>query len=157
MLSLPTTLHLVGWPLLVVPLTLGACRNIDSGVKLHATDALGHDLRNRTTVGVTLPAGCSTVAASLPAGKNGFTLTYLEPSTNATGSPLTNLLLTSIYIGTPNGQSQVTRIWTNDSRGGGTVTIQNVVPPAPEFRLCVTATNLAGQESPPAPPTQPKP
>jgi hypothetical protein len=153
----PTTVHL-RWPILAVALALGACGIMDSGVKLHATNALGQELRNRTTLGATLPAGCSTVTASLPAGqKNGFTITYLEPSTNATGSPLNNLLLTSIYIGTAKGQTQVIRIWTNDPRGGGTVTIRDVVPPAPEFRLCVTATNLAGQESPPAPPTQPNP
>ena len=157
MVSSSITIHLIRGSLITVVLALGACGSMDSGVKLLATNALGQELRNKTTVGATLPAGCSTVTASLPAGKTGFTLTYLEPSTNATGSPLTNLLLTSIYIGTANSQTQVTRIWTNDPRGGGTITIHNVVPPAPEVRICITATNLAGQESLPAQPTQPKP
>jgi hypothetical protein len=79
MLSPATTFHLVGWPLLVVPLTLGASGSMDSGVKLHATDALGQELRNRTTLGATLPAGCSTVTASLPAGKNGSPSRILNP------------------------------------------------------------------------------
>jgi len=152
----PTTLH-IGWPILAVAVTLGACGSMDPGSKVLATNALGEKLRSKTTVGATLPAGCPTITASVPAGQNGVTVTYREPSTNATGSPLTNLLLTSIYLGAPNGQTHAIRILTNDPRGGATVTVRNVLPPAPEVRLCVTATNLAGQESPSAPPTQPKP
>lgn len=154
--SSPTTFPLVTWPLLVVALTLGACGSLDPGRKYLVTNALGEKLRNKTTVWATLPAGCPTVTLSLPAGQQGLTVTYREPSTNATGSPLTNLLLTSLYLGAPNGQAQAIRIWANDPRGGATVTIRNIVPPAPEVKLCITATNLAGQESPPSPPTQPK-
>jgi hypothetical protein len=157
MLSSPTTLHLVRWPLLAVALTLGACGSMDPGAKHLATNALGEKLRSKTTVGAILPAGCPTVTVSLPTGQNGLIVTYSEPSTNATGSPLTNLLFTTIYIGASNGQTQAIRIWTNDPRGGATVTIRNIVPPAPEVRLCVTATNVAGQESPPAPLTELKP
>ena len=152
----PTTLHR-GWPLFAVTLTLVGCGSMDPGGKVLATSASGEKLRSKTTVGATLPAGCPAVTASVPAGQNGLTITYREPSTNATGSPLTNLLLTSIYIGVPNGQTHAIRIWTNDPRGGAIVTVRNVLPSAPEVRLCVTATNLAGQESPPAPPAQPKP
>ena len=146
--------HFATWLLLAAGMALTAC---ETGQLLLEKNAQGDELRKETTIGVTLPAGCPTVTVSLPAGQNGLTVTYREPSTNGTGSPLTNLLYTTIYIGMPNGQTQAIRIWTNDPRGGATVTIRNVVPPAPEVRLCVTATNWARQESPPAPPIPPKP
>lgn len=156
MLSTPTILHRVKWPLLAVALALGAYGIMASGGKLLAENAAGEELRNHTTVGETLPSGCPTVTVSLQARQNAFTVTYREPSTTATGDPLTNLSHTTVYLGTSNGQTQAIRIWTKDPRGGGTVTIRNVVPPAPEVRLCVTATNLAQQEGLSTPPAQRK-
>lgn len=152
----PIIVHLIKWPLLTMALSLAACGSIGPGVTYLATNGTGEILRTKTTVGVTVPAGCPTTPASLPTGPNGFTITYREPTTNATGSPLTNLLLTSIYLSSPKGQTQVIRIWTNDPRGGGTVTIRNIIPPVPELRVCVTATNIAGQESAPVSQPQPK-
>ena len=155
MQTFPITAPLMTWPLLALTVALAACGSIDPGTTYLATNRTGEKLRTKTIVGATVPAGCPTTPASLPTGPNGFTITYREPSTNATGSPLTNLLLTSIYLSSPKGQTQVIRIWTNDPRGGGTVIIRNIIPPAPELRVCVTATNIAGQESSPV--SQPLP
>ncbi|MEO5956034.1 MAG: hypothetical protein ABIR36_10145 [Nitrospiraceae bacterium] len=151
----PTTVHLIQWPLLAMALALAACGVLNPGVKYLATNGTGEKLQTKTTVGAEVPAACTTTTVSVPVGPNGFTVTYREPSTNVTGAPLTNLLLTSIYLSSPKGQTQVIRTWAKDPRGGGTVTIRNIVPPDPEVRVCVTATNIAGQESPPV--SQPLP
>ena len=152
----PTIVHLIKWPLFTMAASLVACGSIGPGVTYLATNGTGEKLRTKTIIGATVPTGCPTTPASLPTGPNGFTITYREPSTNATGSPLTNLLLTSIYISSPKVQTQVIRIWANDPRGGETVTIRNIIPAAPQVRICVTATNIAGQESAPVSQPQPK-
>lgn len=152
----PTIVHLIKWPLLTMALSLAACGSISPVVTYLATNGTGEILRTRTTVGATAPAGCPTTTVSIPTSPNGLTVSYREPATNATGSPLTNLLLTSVYLSSPTGQTQVIRIWTNNPRGGGTVTIRNIIPAAPQVRICVTATNIAGQESAPVSQPQPK-
>ena len=152
----PTIVHLIKWPLLTVALSLAACGSIGPGVTYLATNGNGEKLRTKTTVGAEVPAACTTTTVSVPVGPSGFTVTYHEPSANAAGSPLTNLLLTSIYLDSPKGQTQVIQVWAKDPRGGGTVTIRNIIPPAPGIRICVTATNITGQESPPLTLPQPK-
>lgn len=152
----PTIVQRMTWPLLAMALALAACGVLAPGVKYQATNEAGENLQTKTTVAAEVPAACTTASVPIPVGPNGFTVTYREPSTNVTGAPLTNLLLTSIYLNAPKGQTQVIRVWAKDPRGGGTVTVRNIVPPAPEVRVCVTATNMAGQESPPITKSQTK-
>ncbi|MDP1768480.1 MAG: hypothetical protein Q8L74_06705 [Nitrospirota bacterium] len=152
----PTIVHLIKWPLLTVALSLAACGSISPGVTYLATNGTGEKLRTKTTVGTTAPDGCPTTTVSVPTSPNGLTVSYREPSTNAVGTLLTNLLLTSVYISSPHSQTQVIRIWTNDPRGGGTVTIRNIIPAAPQVSICVTSTNIAGHESAPVSQPQPK-
>ena len=142
-------------PLLAMALALAACSALTPGIQYPATNGAGESLQTKTTVAVEAPAACTTSSAPVPVGPKGVTITYREPITNVKGAPLTNLLLTSIYLNAPKGQTQVIRVWAKDPKGGGTVIVRNIVPSSPEVRVCVTATNLAGQESPPI--TQPQP
>ena len=142
-------------PLLAMTLSLAACSVLAPGVQYLATNGTGESLQTKTSTATEVPANCTTASAPVPVGSNGFTVTYREPITNVKGAPLTNLLLTSIYLNAPKGQTQVIRVWAKDPKGGGTVIVRNIVPSSPEVRVCVTATNLAGQESPPI--TQPQP
>lgn len=151
----PTIVHLIKWPLLTMALSLAACGSIGPGATYLATNGTGENLQTKTTIAAEVPAACTTASVPVPVSPKGFTVTYREPSSNVTGAPLTNLLLTSIYLNVPKGQTQVIRVWAKDPRGGGIVTVRNIVPSAPQVRICVTATNLAGQESPPV--TQPQP
>lgn len=152
----PTTVHLMKWPLLAMALSMAACGVLAPGVQYLATNGTGENLQTKTTTAAEVPAACTTASVPIPVGPKGFSVTYREPSTNVTGAPLTDLLLTSIYLNVPKGQTQVIRVWAKDPRGGGTVTVRNIAPSAPEVRVCVTATNLAGQESHTATPSQPK-
>ena len=146
--------HSATWLLLAAGMALTAC---ETGQMLLEKNAQGDELRKETTVGVPLPPGCPTLTTSLPAGKTGLTVSYQEPTTSQNGAPLANLAYTTIYLSWPKAQTKAIRVWTNDAHGGALVTIRNVSAPSPEFGICVTATNWARQESPPAPPTQPKP
>ena len=152
----PTIVHLLKWPPLTMALLLAACGSIGPGITYLATNGTGKILRTETTVGITAPDGCPTTTVSVPTSPNGLTISYREPSANVAGTLLRNLLLTSVYISSPHSQTQVIRIWTNDPRGGGAVTIRNIIPAAPQVRICVTATNIAGYESAPVSQPQPK-
>lgn len=137
------------WLLLLAGFAFAACGTI-VGPRVLVNDAQGDELRKETYPDVTLPPGCATSTTSIPAGKKSVTVSYQEPMTDHTGPPL-QLLFTTIYLSLPGGQqSRAIRVWTNYARGGAMVTIKNVVPPAQEFALCVTATNWAWKESPPA-------
>lgn len=135
--------------LLIAGLTLSACQTVGVGwAKVLVKDAQSDELKKETTtLGVTLPPGCTTITTSTPAGKKLLTVSYQEPTIDHGNGPLA---FTTIYLSSPGGQAQVIRVWTNDARGGATVTIKNVAAPAQEFAICVTATNWARQESPPA-------
>ena len=146
--------HFSTWLLLAAGMALTAC---ETGPMLLEKNARGDELRKETTVGVLLPLGCPTFTTSLPAGQSDLTVSYQEPSTNQAGSPLADLAYTTIYLSWPKAQTKDNRIWTNDEHGGARVTIHDVPAPDQELGLCVTATNWARQESPPAPPPQPKP
>ena len=137
------------WLLLVAGLTLAACAT--GGPKGLVKDAQGDELRKETTLGVTLPPGCPPITTSIPAEKKKLTVSYQEPTLDHGGI---FLAFTTIYLSSPRGQAQAIRVWTNDAHGGAIVTIKNIAVPAQEFALCVTATNWAGQESPPALPTR---
>jgi hypothetical protein len=140
--------------LLAATMTLAAC---ETGQRLLEKNAQSDELRKETTVGVPLPPGCPTLTTSLPAGKAIFTVSYQEPTTNQNGAPLTDLGYTTIYLSSPKAQTKALRIWTNNAHGGALVTISNIPVPAQELGLCVTATNWAQKESPPALPTQSTP
>ena len=138
------------WLLLLAGFALGACgTGRTGGPRVLVKDAQGDELRKETTLGATMPPGCATSTTSIPAGKKSLTVSYQEPTTDHSGPPL-QLLFTTVYLSSPGGQAQAIRVWTNDARGGAMVTIKNIAPPAQEFALCVTATNWAWQESPPA-------
>lgn len=136
------------WLLLLAGFALAACETT-GGPRVLVKDAQGDELRKETTLGATLPPGCTSNTTSVPAGKKSLTVSYQEPTTDHKGPPL-QLLFTTVYLSSPGGKAQATRVWTNDAHGGAMVTIKNVAPPAQEFTLCVTATNWARQESPPA-------
>jgi hypothetical protein len=146
-----TTRPFSKWLLLLAGFALVACET--GRPRGLVKNAQSDELRKETTLGVTLPPECTTITTSLPTGKNNLTVSYQEPSTDQSGAPLKELAFTTIYLSWPGGQAQAIRVWTNDPHGGAIVTIQNVAAPAQEFALCVTATNWARKESPPALPT----
>jgi hypothetical protein len=146
--------HLTTYLLLAATMALAAC---ETGQMLLEKNAQGEELRKETTVDVPLPPGCPTLTTSLTAGKTTLTVSYQEPTTNQSGALLTDLAYTTIYLSSRNAQTQAIRIWTNEAHGGALVAIRDIPVPAQELVLCVTATNWARKESPPAPPTQPKP
>jgi len=146
--------HYAPWLLLAATMALTAC---EMGQMLLEKNAQGDELQKETTIGVPLPPGCPTFTTSLPAGQSGLTVSYQEPTTSQAGDLLANLAHTTIYLSWPNAQTKAIRIWTNDAHGGALVTVRDIPVPAQELGLCVTATNWARQESPPAPPPQPKP
>jgi hypothetical protein len=140
--------------LLAATMALAAC---ETGQMLLEKNAQGDELRKETTVDVPLPPGCPTLTTSPTAEKTTLTVSYQEPTTNQSGALLTDLAYTTIYLSSRNAQTKAIRIWTNDAHGGALVAIRDIPVPAQELGLCVTATNWARKESPPAPPTQPKP
>jgi hypothetical protein len=152
--AIDTNKHFAACLLLAAMMALAAC---ETGPMLLEKNAQGDELRKETTVGVPLPTGCPTFTTSLPAGKTTLTVSYQEPTTNQTGALLTDLAYTTIYLSSPQAQTKAIRIWTNDAHGGGLVAIRDIPVYGQELGLCVTATNLARKESPPALPTQPKP
>ena len=141
------------WLLLLAGFALAACGTGGTvGPRVLVKNAQGDELRKETYPNVALPPGC-TKSFSIPTWKNGLTVSYQEPTSEHSGPPL-QLLFTTIYLSLPGGQqSRAIHVWTNDARGGAMVTINNLAPPAQEFALCVTATNWARKESPPALPT----
>jgi hypothetical protein len=143
-----TARHVSRWLLLLAGLALAACET--TGGRGLVKDARGDELRKETTLGVTLPPGCTTSTTSIPDGKKNLTVSYKEPAAEQNGAPLKELAYTTIYLSSPKGPAQAIRVWTNDAHGGAFVTITNVDAPAQEFVLCVTATNWAKMESPPA-------
>jgi hypothetical protein len=136
------------WLLLLTGLALAACETTGSGGLVK--NAQSDELRNETTLGVTLPPGCATITTSIPAGKKNVTVSYREPTMDQNGAAPQRLAYTTVYLSSPKGQAQAIRVWTNNPQGGALVTINNVAPPAQEFVLCVTATNWARKESAPA-------
>ena len=152
--TIDTNKHFAACLLLAAMMALAAC---ETGPMLLEKNAQGDELRKETTVGVPLPPGCLAFTTSLPAGKTTLTVSYQEPTTNQTGALLTDLAYTTIYLSSPQAQTKAIRIWTNDAHGGGLVAIRDIPVPAQELGLCVTATNRARKESPPALPTQRKP
>jgi hypothetical protein len=146
--------HFTTCLLLAATMALAAC---ETGQRLLQKNAQGEELRKETTVEVPLPPGCPTLTTSLPSGKATLTVSYQEPTTNQNGAPLTDLGYTTIYLSSPKAQTKALRIWTNDAHGGALVTISDIPIPAQELGLCVTATNWARKESPPALPTQSTP
>jgi hypothetical protein len=148
------------WLFVAAGLTLAACETLSSNVlETHALqkNALSSELRNETTLVATLPAGCLPVTTTLPTGKTEITVSYREPTTDQNGVPLSELGYTTIYVTSAKGPAQAIRVWTNDAHGGAHVTIEDVPVPAQEVGICVTATNWARKESPPALPTKTKP
>jgi hypothetical protein len=141
--------------LLAAGMALMGCETVSSRVL--EKNAQGDELRKETAVSVSLPLGCPTLTTSLPPGKSYVTVSYQEPTTNQNGIPLKELAYTTIYLSAPEAQTKFIRVWTNDAHGGAQVTISDIPVPAQGLGLCVTATNWARQESPPAPPPQPKP
>ena len=147
--------------LLAATMALTACipgqMSFGAGQRHLEKNAQSEELRNETTVGVPLPPSCPTHTMLLPAGQTHLTVTYQEPNVDENNVPLKELAYTTIYLSAPHSTTQAIRIWTNHPHGGALVTIHKVLPPAREFKSCVTATNWARQESEPAPPTQPTP
>ena len=151
--------HFATGILLATTMALTACETGQTllGQMLLEKDAQDDELRKETTTGVSLPPGCPTHTVSLQAGRTHFTVSYQEPTTDQNNVPLKDLAYTTIYLSSPKSTAQAIRVWTNDSHGGALVTIHNILAPAQELGVCVTATNFDRKESGPAPPTQPKP
>ena len=140
--------------LLTATMALAGC---GTGQALLGKNAQSDELRKETTVGVPLPPGCPTHTRALPAGQTHLTVSYQEPTVDEHNVLLKDLAYTTIYVSAPHRTAQAIRVWTDNPQGGAPVTVLNVLAPAQEVGLCVTATNWARQESGPAPPTPPKP
>ena len=140
--------------LLTATMALAGC---GTGQALLGKNAQSDELRKETTVGVPLPPGCPTHTRALPAGQTHLTVSYQEPTVDEHNVLLKDLAYTTIYVSAPHRTAQAIRVWTDNPQGGAPVTVLNVLAPAQEVGLCVTATNWARQESEPAPPTPPKP
>lgn len=134
----------------ILPLVLYQLVGCETGPEVLEKSAQDEELRKETTVGVPLPSGCPTMTVTLSPGKTSMTVSYHEPTTDSKGAPLKDLAYTTLYVSSSKGPVQAIRVWTNDSQGGALVTIQDVVAPAQEVGLCVTATNWARKESGPA-------
>lgn len=102
-------------------------------------------------MGAPLPPGCATHTRAPSAEQAHLTVSYQEPTVDENNVSLKDLAYTTIYVSALHSAAQAIRIWTNNPQGGAPVRIHNVPAPAQELRLCVTATNWAGQESEPAP------
>ncbi len=139
---------LVRWVLCATGLLLAAC---STGPRLIEKDAQSDEIRKATTLSATLPAGCPTLRATIPAGNKDVTVSYDEPTTIESGIPLTDLAYTTVYLSTSDGRVQSIKILTVNPRGGAHVKLTHVVTPAGEFGLCATATNRYSKESSPTP------
>lgn len=103
----------------------------------------------------TAPRSCPpTVQITLKDASAPFLLEYDEPANQLNGAPLQALSHTTIYLDDGHGAREFTKHSATSLRGGGHVRRQVSLPhgtSAPvTLRICVTATNTAG-EGPPTP------
>jgi hypothetical protein len=142
-----------GWSAIGVGIILAACETGPAGLgssKLIQKSAQSEELKKETLSGVSLPQGCPSVKTTLQPDKKSMTVSYQEPAADQGGAPLKDLAYTTLYLSFSRGENKAIRVWTNDARGGATVTIRDIAVPSQEVGLCVTATNWARKESPPA-------
>ena len=97
------------------------------------------------------PPPCLTTArTTVTDKKQSITIAYTEPTTQADGSPLTNLAKTSIYRNHGNGFIRTKEIPATNPKGGGQISETVFIAVGPgetiETTICVTATNSLGQE-----------
>jgi len=88
--------------------------------------------------------------ARIQASNPSLTVSYVEPTTNANGQPLTNLAKTTIYHDLGKGLLKYKDIPATKPQGGGTIQ-EKILLTLPkevsmQVTICVTATNTHGQE-----------
>ena len=111
-----------------------------------------HDVPAEVPPRSTNQTKCLTPAkATVKASKPFVTVSYVEPSTNAKGQPLTNLSKTTIYHDLGGGLVKYKDIPATNPQGGGTIKEKILFTLSSEETIqaiiCVTATNTNGQES----------
>ena len=97
------------------------------------------------------PPPChTTVKTTITDKKPSITISYIEPTTQTDGTPLTNLAKTSIYRNYGNGFIKTKDIPATNAKGGGRISeiVSFAVGPGEKIdtTICVTATNSLGQE-----------
>ena len=96
-----------------------------------------------------------TTEVLINSSRRSLTVSYLEPTTKADGTPLTGLARTSIYYDLGHGAMKAMDVPATRPTGGGYVS-QEITIPVKEGQevfavLCVTATDTDGNEGPPTP------
>ena len=97
------------------------------------------------------PPPCLTTAKTTVTSKQpSITISYVEPTTQVDGTPLTNLAKTSIYRNAGKGFIKTKDVPATSGMGGGkiTETLSVAVDPGQsiDLTICVTATNNLGVE-----------
>ena len=96
-----------------------------------------------------------TIQAKLNATKSTIHVSYTEPSMNLKGDPLTSLAKTSIYYDIGHGRTLAKEVPATQLSGGGeiseTITVPAKIQGEQSVRICVTATDSHGNESPSTP------
>ncbi len=100
---------------------------------------------------IPVPPPCRTTAKTTITAKNqSVAISYTEPTTQADGSPLTNLAKTSIYRNHGKGFIRTKDVPATNAKGGGQITETVFIAVGPgetlETTICVTATNSLGVE-----------
>ena len=108
-------------------------------------------LTSRQTAQPQLVPPCrTTLKTTITEASPVITISYVEPTTQANGSPLKNLAKTTIYQDEGNGYKKTKDVPASNPEGGGkiTETLSFSVTPGTsiETTICVTATNSFGQE-----------
>lgn len=102
------------------------------------------------------PLSCpDTIQTEMNATKSTIHVSYTEPSMNLEGDPLTSLAKTTIYYDIGHGRTLAKEVSATQLSGGGeiseTITIPVTIHGEQSVRICVTATDSHGNESPSTP------
>lgn len=108
-----------------------------------------------SSTGVTGPPCPAGTEATVGPAKRTVTVSYTEPTTNSAGKPLHSLAKTTIYYDLGTGRIVAKEIPATSASGGGHIAETIIVPvkerQSSRVRICVTATDSAGHESPMTP------
>ena len=96
-----------------------------------------------------------TIQTKMSPAKSTIHVSYREPSMNLEGDPLTSLAKTSIFYDIGHGRTLAKEVPATQVSGGGeiseTITIPVQLQGKQSVRICVTATDSHGNESPSTP------
>lgn len=98
------------------------------------------------------PRCSATVQKTVTHPNTTFHVQYVEPNIQANGEPISTLSHTTIFIDTGSGSREYAKRTASSPKGGKTVDQEITVPLSPgqsaTVKVCVTATNAAGESAP---------